>query len=69
MERFIVLAIGAIAILIGLYLIIFNVPIEGATVSRYGNWDHSNIGGTPVLCIGVLIFYTAYVMKSGKKEK
>jgi len=69
MERFIIFAIGTILILIGIYLIIFNIPIAGNFTNRYGRWDSSNVGGTPVLCIGVLIFYTAYIMKSDDKKK
>ena len=69
MERFIVFALGTIIAIIGVYLIAFNVPITGNFVDEYGNWHHSNIGGTFVLCISVFILYTAFIMKPDKKKR
>lgn len=69
MERFIIFIIGAILTSIGIYFIIFNIPIEGDSVSEYGLWHHDKIGGSPLIFIGVLIVYTAFIMKPDKKKK
>ena len=69
MERFIFFAVGAIILVIGLYLFIFNIPIAGNLPGTYGGWSNSNVGGTPVVCIGVFIICTAYIMKPDKKKE
>ena len=69
MERCIIFAVGAIIILVGIYLIVSNIPVIGGFTNEYGNWDHSNVGGAPLLFIGGLIASIAFIMKADKKKK
>ena len=69
MERLVIFTIGAIIILIGIYLIIFNIPVEGNFTDEYGGWGNSNVSGLPLLFIGGLIISIPFSMKSDKNKK